>query len=139
MIASSAGILLPVVIALGYFVAFSNAPQKDYTLLKPILEHGWQPVIHGMLYAGGGFIELLMIIAIQHRLKSGVRVWKIAILAVLMVYISIGPIIGAVTEFGPVEAAKQSEPPYEQWRLVKLGSNIEHVDIRLPVDVWRDY
>lgn len=70
LIAISAGTLLPIVIALGYFVAISNTPQKDLTLLQPILEHGWQPVIHGMLYAGGGFIELLMIIAIQHRLKS---------------------------------------------------------------------
>lgn len=135
MIAISSGILLPIVIALGYFVAFSNTTQKDFTLLKPILEHGWQPVIHGMLYAGGGFIELLMIMAIQHRMKSGVRVWKIAIFAVLMVYISVGPIIGAVTEFGPIEAAKQSESPYEQWRLVKLGSNIEHVDF-LSVFQW---
>ncbi|MDR6550644.1 hypothetical protein J2736_001831 [Paenibacillus qinlingensis] len=91
--------------------------------------------MHGMVYVGSGFIEFMMIIAVQHRLKSGVKVWKIGILAVLMVYISLGPIIGAVTEFGPVEAAKQSEPPYEQWRLVKLGSNIEHVDF-LSVFQW---
>jgi spore germination protein KB len=128
MIAISAGILLPIVIALGYFVSFSNTPQKDFTLLQPILEDGWQPVIHGMLYAGGGFIELVMLMAIQHRVKSGVRVWKLAILAVILVYITLGPIIGAITEFGPAEAAKQSESPYEQWRLVKLGTNVEHVD-----------
>jgi spore germination protein KB len=135
MIAISAGILLPVVIALGYFVSFSNTPQKDFTLLQPILEHGWQPAINGMLYAGGGFIELVMIMAVQHRVKAGVRVWKIAILAVLLVYITLGPIIGGITEFGPEEAAKQSESPYEQWRLVKLGNNIEHVDF-LSVFQW---
>ncbi|NHN31503.1 endospore germination permease [Paenibacillus agricola] len=128
MIAISAGILLPVVIILGYFVSFSNTPQKDFTLLQPILEHGWQPVIHGMLYAGGGFIELVMIMAVQHHVKSGVRVWKFVILAVILVYITLGPIIGAITEFGAEEAAKQSESPYEQWRLVKLGTNVEHVD-----------
>ncbi|MBD2868230.1 endospore germination permease [Paenibacillus arenilitoris] len=134
-IAISSGILLPVVVALGFFVSFSNTPQKDFTLLKPIMEHGWQPVLHGMLYAGGGFVELLMIMAVQHRLKPGVQVWKIAIFAVLMVYIAVGPVIGAVTEFGPIEAAKQSESPYEQWRLVKLGSDIEHVDF-LSVFQW---
>lgn len=134
-IAISAGILLPVVIVLGYFVAFSNAPQKDYSLLKPVLEHGWQPVLHGMVYAGGGFIELLMMLVVQHRVKSGVQVWKIAIFALFIVYITVGPIIGAVTEFGPAEAAKQSESPYEQWRLVRLGSNIEHVDF-LSVLQW---
>lgn len=135
MIAISSGILLPIVIVLGYFVAISNSPQKDYTLLKPILEHGWQPVLHGMIYAGSGFVEMMFIIAIQHRVKTGVRVWKIAILAVLMVYITLGPIIGAVTEFGAAEAAKQSESPFEQWRLVKLGNDIEHVDF-LSVFQW---
>ncbi|SFL22683.1 spore germination protein (amino acid permease) [Paenibacillus sp. 1_12] len=128
MIAISAGILLPMVIALGYFVSFANMPKKDFTLLRPVLEYGWQPVIHGMLYAGGGFIELVMIIAIQHRLKSSVRPWQLMILAVVMVYITVGPVIGGITEFGHKEATKQMESPYEQWRLVKLGNNIEHVD-----------
>lgn len=128
MIAISAGILLPMVIALGYFVSFANMPKKDFTLLQPVLEYGWQPVIHGMLYAGGGFIELIMIIAIQHRIKSRVRPWQLMILAAIMVYITVGPIIGGITEFGHREATKQMESPYEQWRLVKLGNNIEHVD-----------
>ncbi|WP_258171266.1 spore germination protein [Paenibacillus sp. R14(2021)] len=135
MIAISAGILLPIVIALGFFVALSNMPQKDMTLLKPVLEHGWQPVFHGMLYAGGGFIELMMFVAVQHRMKPGTRVWKIIVFAVIMVYITIGPIFGAISEFGIAEAAKQSDPPYEQWRLIKLGSNIEHVDF-LSVFQW---
>ncbi|MFD0675380.1 MULTISPECIES: endospore germination permease [unclassified Paenibacillus] len=128
MIAVSAGILLPIVVLLGYFVSFSNSPRKDYTLLQPVMEHGLQPVIHGMLYAGGGFIEMFMIIAIQHRLKSNLRAWKLVILGIIMIYITIGPIVGGITEFGQEEAAKQFESPFEQWRLVKLGNNIEHVD-----------
>ncbi|NOU97114.1 GerAB/ArcD/ProY family transporter [Paenibacillus sp. LMG 31456] len=128
MIAISAGILLPIVVLLGYFVSFSNEPRKDYTLLQPIMEHGLQPVIHGMVYAGAGFIEMFMIIAIQHRLKSTLRPWKLMILGAIMIYITVGPLIGGITEFGHEEAAKQFESPFEQWRLVKLGNNIEHVD-----------
>jgi len=127
-IAYSAGILLPIVVFLGYFVSFANMPNKDYTLLKPILEHGWQPAVNGILYAGGGFVELLMIIAVQHKLRARPKLWQVLILAFILVYITIGPIIGAITEFGYAEAAKQFESPYEQWRLVKLGNDIEHVD-----------
>jgi len=127
-IAYSAGILLPIVVVLGYFVSFANMPQKDYSLLKPMLEHGWQPAVNGILYAGGGFIELIMIIVVQHKLRARPKLWQVLILACILVYITIGPIIGAITEFGYAEAAKQFESPYEQWRLVKLGNDIEHVD-----------
>ncbi|MDF2670745.1 MAG: germination protein, partial [Paenibacillus sp.] len=57
------------------------------------------------------------------------------VLACIMVYITLGPIFGAITEFGPQEAAKQAESPYEQWRLVKLGDYFEHVDF-LSVYQW---
>ncbi|UVI32624.1 GerAB/ArcD/ProY family transporter [Paenibacillus spongiae] len=135
VISYSAGILLPFVIILGYFVSFSNTPNKDFTLLKPILEHGWQPAVHGMLYAGGGFVELIMLLTIQHRIKSKPKVWQIILLGAILVYITIGPVIGAITEFGYKEAAKQFESPYEQWRLVKLGNDLEHVDF-LSVFQW---
>ncbi|MCQ6557789.1 GerAB/ArcD/ProY family transporter [Paenibacillus mendelii] len=135
MIAYSSGILLPIVIVLGYFVSFSNSPNKDYTLMKPILEHGWQPALNGMLYAGGGFIELVLLLTIQHRLKSRPKVWQLVLLAAILVYITVGPVIGAITEFGHKEAAKQFESPYEQWRLVKLGNDLEHVDF-LSVFQW---
>ncbi|MGG4147055.1 endospore germination permease [Paenibacillus algorifonticola] len=127
MIAIAAGIMLPIVIALGYFVAIANTPEKDYRLLQPVLENGWQPAIHGMIYVGGGFVEMIMLLAVQHRIKSRVKAWQLLILAVLLIYITLGPIIGGITEFGHVEAAKQMESPFEQWRLVKFG-NIEHVD-----------
>ncbi|MCS7462308.1 spore germination protein [Paenibacillus doosanensis] len=134
-IAIGSGILLPTVVLLGIFVAVSNSPEKDYNLLKPILEFGWKPVMDGMLFAGGGFAELIVILVMQHQLKSAVKTWKFLILAFLMVYIMLGPLVGGITEFGPVEAAKQMISPYEQWRLVKLGNYFEHVDF-LSVYQW---
>ncbi|TXK71942.1 endospore germination permease [Paenibacillus sp. N3.4] len=127
MIAISAGIMLPFVVILGFFVAIANASEKDYSLLQPILENGWQPTVHGMIYAGGGFVELIMILAVQHRIKSNVQTWKLILLASFLIFITMGPIIGGITEFGYKEAAKQMESSYEQWRLLKFG-NIEHVD-----------
>jgi len=128
VIAIMSGILLPIVIALGIFASISNYPEKNFNLLKPYLEFGWGPVVDGLLYASGGFVELIVLIAMQHHLKTKARPWGLAIYAAIIVYITLGPLLGAITEFGPHEAAKQMVSPYEQWRLVKLGSYVEHVD-----------
>jgi len=128
VIAICAGILLPIVIALGIFANVTNIQHKDYSMLKPILEHGMMPVYKGMMYAAGGFVELIMLLCIQHQLKSKVRLWHLLILATFLIVITLGPTTAAIAEFGPVEAAKQMVSPYEQWRLVTIGSSIEHLD-----------
>ncbi|WP_438350468.1 endospore germination permease [Paenibacillus sp. FA6] len=134
-IAIGAGILLPFVMALGIFVSVANTPRKNYALLKPFVEHGWGPVFEGMVYMGGAFTELIVLVVLQHHLKTKIRYWQLMILAVLLLGITLGPIIGALTEFGPIEAAKQFASPYEQWRLVKLGEYIEHIDF-LSIFQW---
>jgi len=134
-IAIGSGILLPIVFILGYFVAISNGRVKDYKLLTPILEHGWHPVWHGMLYAGGGISEIVLLLLLQHRVKSRVRWWHLLLLLLLTIQIMLGPLIGAITEFGPLEASRQTESPFEQWRLVQIGPFIEHVDF-LSVYQW---
>lgn len=134
-IAIGSGILLPIVIVLGIFVSVTNMPQKDYERLQPMLENGWGPVFNGLVYVGGGITELLIIVIMQHHLKSKIRIWQIILIGAILIYISIGPIIGAITEFGPHEASKQFQSPYEQWRLLRLGAYIEHVDF-LSVFQW---
>ncbi|TBL70504.1 endospore germination permease [Paenibacillus thalictri] len=127
-IAVSAGMLLPLVIMLGIFVSVANASEKDFYLLKPFLEDGWKPVMNGMIFAGGSLLELSLILVMQHRIKSEVKVWQIVLFGLFIVGITLGPILGGITEFGPKEAAKQMTSPYEQWRLVKIGDYVEHVD-----------
>ncbi len=134
-IAINAGILLPVVVFLGYFVSIANTSEKDYALLKPFLEFGWKPALDGMIYSGGALVEIMFMLMLQHRLKSKIRLWQMILLGIILVYITLGPIIGAITEFGPKEAAKQMVSPYEQWRLVKIGAYFEHVDF-LSVFQW---
>lgn len=128
VIAIMSGVLLPFVILLGIFAGVSNYPEKNFNLLKPYMEFGMSPVLNGMIYAGGGFVEIVVLIAMQHHLKTKVRPLNLVIYASLMIYIMLGPLLGAITEFGPREAANQMVSPYEQWRLVKLGSYVEHVD-----------
>ncbi|CAH1203614.1 hypothetical protein PAECIP111893_02012 [Paenibacillus plantiphilus] len=127
-IAICSGVLLPFVIILGYFVMTTNMPNKDFQLLLPIMEYGWKPVLQGMLYSCGCFMELAFLIPLQHYLKSRVKLWQLLILLLIFIHIMLGPLLGAITEFGPTEAVKQMLPPFEQWRLVHVGSYLEHVD-----------
>jgi spore germination protein KB len=39
----------------------------------------------------------------------------------MLVVLTLGPLIGAITEFGSVEAEKMRNPAYEQWRLLSIG------------------
>jgi spore germination protein (amino acid permease) len=128
IIAITSGILLPIVILLGIFVSLANSAEKNFQLLKPILEYGWEPVRNGMIYAAGGFSEMLLVLLLQHRLTQKLKTWQFFSYSIFTIIIMMGPILGAITEFGPVEAAKQMTSPYEQWRLVSIGQYIEHVD-----------
>ncbi|MBO9610033.1 MAG: endospore germination permease [Paenibacillaceae bacterium] len=134
-IAITAGILLPFVILFGFFVMSANIEHKRYELLLPILENGYRPVTHGMLYVGGGFLELLTIVFLQQHLSTKAKTWQLIVLGMIIAGLTIGPTMGSIAEFGPFEAAKQRYPAYEQWRMVKIGKYIEHLDF-LSIYQW---
>lgn len=116
------------VVIFGFFVAFTNMQVKDYELLRPFFEHGFQPILRGMIFPASGFIELLMLLFLQHQFKERIRWYHFAIMLAILIGLTLGPLIGAITEFGPNEAAKQRYPAYEEWGLVTIGRYIEHLD-----------
>ncbi len=121
-------IILFFVIIFGFYASFTNLQVKNYELLFPILEHGIAPVIHSMIFAASGFIELFLLIFIQHYYKNPMKWYHIAIIIFCFTGLTLGPLIGAIVEFGPEEAARQHYPAYEEWALVTLGRFIEHMD-----------
>ena len=123
------------VVVFGFFVAFTNIQVKDYELLRPFFEHGFQPILKGMIYPASGFVELMILLFIQHQIKDRMRWYHFAIMLFILMGLTIGPLIGAITEFGPIEAAKQRYPAYEEWGLVTLGRFIEHLDF-LSIYQW---
>lgn len=127
-IAIASGILLPLVVVFGFFVGTSNLPQKDYSLLFPILEHGWNPVFQGILYAASGFSQLFMLLYIQHYIKTDIRYWMLGLNVLILLVLTLGPLYGAIVEFGPNEAANLRYPPFEEWRLITFGHYLEHAD-----------
>lgn len=134
-IAITAGILLPFVVVFGDFVMSSNLPKKNYALLTPIMEHGVEPVLKGCMYVGGGLAEFIIILLFHHRMKSNVRPWSLCLLAIFLIILVLGPVTGAIAEFGPFEASKLRYPAYEEWRLVQVGKYIRHVDF-LSIYQW---
>ncbi|MBO2535111.1 endospore germination permease [Rummeliibacillus suwonensis] len=116
------------VIIFGFFVSFVNIKMKDYELLLPFFEHGFKPIIEGMIYPTSGFIELLLLLFLQHHIKERMKWYHFTMMLLVLVGLTSGPLIGAIVEFGPVEAAKQRYPAYEEWGLATIGRFIEHID-----------
>ncbi|MGE5701771.1 MAG: GerAB/ArcD/ProY family transporter, partial [Clostridia bacterium] len=129
------GILLPFVFLLGFFVATANIPEKKYSLLFPLLEHGYPPVLHGMMYAASGFIGIFYIVYLQHRLKTAIRLSSLFYTAAILIILTLGPLMAAIAIFGPFEAARMRFPAFEEWRIVTFGHFLEHVDF-LSIYQW---
>lgn len=134
-IAMTSSLLLPFVILLGYFVMSANMKYKDYGQLFPIMEYGSGPVLRGMIYSLAGLMEIWILMLFQHDIKSKIRWWHLLLLGLFMLSMAIGPTLGAIVEFGPEEAAKQRNSPYEQWKLVNIGKLLQHVDF-LSIYQW---
>lgn len=134
-VAIAAGLVMPLVIALGYFVAMANVQHKDYSLLFPVLEHGVSPVLNGIIYVGSGSCELIVLLLLQDKLKKPMKLWVVLLLGLIMTMLTFGPTSGSIAQFGPLEAANQRFPAFEQWKIVKLGRFIEHTDF-LSIYQW---
>ncbi|MBN6189409.1 endospore germination permease [Aneurinibacillus sp. BA2021] len=122
------GILLPFVIFLGFFVATGNIPRKNYEYVLPVFEHGYQPVLLGMLYVASGFAEGTLLLFFQHHLKAKVTYTTFIILTVIFTGLTLGPTMGALAEFGNHGAVAMRYPAYEEWRLLSFGKYFERVD-----------
>ncbi|KRE64686.1 endospore germination permease [Paenibacillus sp. Soil750] len=127
MIMIACGIFLPTVSLLGFYISFANIPNKDYSSIFPVLENGWSPILKGLIYVGGGLSELVIIIFLNQQ-ASKKSLFYYILLALLLVFLAFGPTLGSISEFGPVEAAKQRYPSFEEWRLLRIGHFIEHMD-----------
>ncbi len=127
-IAFSAGIIAPLVILLGLFVMTANLPNKHYGMVTPILENGFEPVWRGIPFVIGGFIELFLLNLFQHHVQTKIKWMHLLLLILVFLILTLGPLMGAISEFGPTEATRQRYPAYEQWRLVRVGKQVEHLD-----------
>ena len=122
------GILLPLVSALGFFVMTANVKEKDYEQLLPIIEHGWTPVVQGLVYTFLPVMELFILIIIPCIDKQKIGKGKLFIVGGIIIGLMLGPTIGAIAEFGPLQASEFRYPAFEQWRILTIGNYFSHVD-----------
>lgn len=129
------GLLLPFVIVFGFFVMSANIPNKNYALLLPILENGINPVLHGFVPAGAGMFDIILLLLFQQRLKRQVKKGWLFFLTLFTVMLMLGPLTGAIAEFGPYEGGELRYTASEEWRIVSFSHNFEHVDF-LSIYQW---
>lgn len=127
-IAICSGVLLPIVVLLGLFVMSANFQFKDYALLFPLFTHGYKPLGSAAFISMAGTTELVLLLFLQHRLKTSMRTRGLLIMAVSLIGLTVGPLAGAIAIFGPFEASELRYPAFEQWRMVMLGRFISHLD-----------
>lgn len=131
----AAGILLPAVLLLGFFVMSVNFQFKDYSYLLPSFTNGYKPVIHGTSYALGGLVEFVLLLGVQQHLTKKIRFITLIVLTLGVTGLILGPIMASIAIFGPYEAADQRYPAFEQWRMVLIGKFISHLDF-LSIYQW---
>jgi spore germination protein (amino acid permease) len=134
-IAICAGILLPIVMVLGLFVGITNLQFKHYSLLLPILTHGYGPTLHATLISCGGLFEIMLILYIRHYVSTAIRLPGLLFVLLIVGGLTIGVLTGAISLFGPFAAADFRYPAFEQWRLVAIGKYISHLDF-LSIYQW---
>jgi spore germination protein (amino acid permease) len=127
-IAVCSGVLLPGVAALGFFVMSANFQYKDYSLLFPILTHGYMPAFRAMAYTLAGVSELFLFLFIQHHCSTPIKWSGLATVSVILIGLALGPLMGSIAIFGPFESTALRYPPFELWRMVTLGKFISHLD-----------
>ncbi|MFJ7847739.1 endospore germination permease [Peribacillus sp. NPDC097224] len=129
-IAINSAILLPIVIVLGIFVATGNIPEKNYDFLFPLFEQGYFFGIKSMYYIANGYLELIIVILFQHHLSNGEAIKLKTVLGMMgiITVLILGPLTGAIIEFGPILSSEMRYPAYEQWRLLTIGKYIAHTD-----------
>ncbi|CAI6033727.1 GerAB/ArcD/ProY family transporter [Cohnella sp. JJ-181] len=131
----ASALLLPPVVLFGFFVGVANMPRKNYSRLTPLLEHGALPVVHGLPYVLSGLSEIVLVLFIAHHLRRQPGGAGLLLISWVLVGLTVGPLLGAISEFGPEESAMQRFPAYEQWSLVRIGDYVEHVDV-LSIFQW---
>jgi len=126
--AITSGLLLPLVMLLGIFIALTNTTVKDPSLLFPLMGNGYLPVLKGVIYVLSGLLEIYIVILLQPFTQEKIKFKHLFILLTALTGLIFGPLSASIMEFGPTEAVHFMYPAYEQWRVLSIGEYISHLD-----------
>ncbi|GAK02234.1 hypothetical protein JCM19037_454 [Geomicrobium sp. JCM 19037] len=120
-------LLFPIVSSFGLLVGIGNIPNKEYSLMFPVLQEALGRCCK-LVYTQAGFLEIFYILFIVQFTKKRISTKGLFISGAILLILLLGPLTGAISEFGYVEATNLSNPAYEQWRLLTLGRYITRLD-----------
>jgi spore germination protein KB len=120
-ISTVAFLILPFVILFGLVVGLGNIPNKNFELLFPIFENGYKDSLKGLIFSCSGLFEIIYLLFLTPYLKDPLKLKWLLLVGFMLVLLTLGPLVGAITEFGSVEAEKMRNPAYEQWRILSIG------------------
>lgn len=120
--------LFPFILFFELFLDGANIQFMHINWMKPMLQHGWTPIFKGSFFIAGGYIELLFLLLIQHKIKERVKFWHLSLVGILILLSTLFPLFYSITLFGPQLSEKMRYPVYEQWRMLGIGQFIQHVD-----------
>ncbi|WP_077618436.1 endospore germination permease [Bacillus sinesaloumensis] len=126
---------LPIVSIFGFIVGIGNTPNKNYELLFPIFENGYSEFFKGILYSCSGLFDIIFLLFLTPYIKNKLKAKWLLVTGIMLILLILGPLTGAISEFGPHEAAKMRNPAYEEWRLLKLGEHMTRLDF-LSIFQW---
>jgi spore germination protein KB len=126
--AIASGLLLPIVVLLGFFIAFTNTSFKDPSLLFPVLTDGYAPLLRGTIYVLAGLLELYIVVLLQPFSQEPITFKQLLILMTVLTGLIFGPLSASIMEFGVVESVNFRYPAYEQWRVLNIGEYISNLD-----------
>ncbi|GGB47543.1 spore germination protein KB [Lentibacillus populi] len=136
VIAICAGVLLPFVIVFGLFVTIGTIPDKDYSLITPILvENSWINVINGVVLVFGSNIEVFLLLFLQQHIIRKINLSHLLLLTFFLSILTIGPLLGSIAVFGAEEVAALKYPAFFQWRILSIGTYFNHLDF-LSIYQW---
>ncbi|UKJ83795.1 endospore germination permease (plasmid) [Priestia megaterium] len=134
-ISTIALLMLPFVVFFGFLVGIGNSPNKNYELLFPIFEKGYKEVIQGLVHTCAGLFEIIFVLFLTSFLKDKLKFKWLLLSGMILVLLTLGPLVGVLSEFGPEEAAKFRNPAYEQWKLLEISQHITRLDF-LSIFQW---
>lgn len=126
--AIASGLLLPIVVLLGFFIALTNTSFKDPSLLFPVLTDGYIPLFRGTIYVLAGLLELYIVVLLQPFSQERITLKQLLILITVLTGLIIGPLSASIMEFGVIESVNFRYPAYEQWRVLNIGEYISNLD-----------
>lgn len=134
-ISTIAFLVLPIVSIFGFLVGIGNSPNKNYELLFPIFEYGYKDFIQGLVHTCSGLFEITFLLFLTSYIKDRLQVKWLILVGIILVFLILGPLVGAISEFGPEEAVKLRNPAYEQWKLLTIGVHVTRLDF-LSIFQW---